>query len=424
MGTINTLKLLYQVRKNQWLKPAELKKLQEKKLGVMIRYAYENTKFYHDKFKSVHIRPEDIKTVDELGKIPFTTKEELRKFGLDHILANNINLNMCRLIPTSGSTGTPLKVVYDRRADEYSKVINLRSMMENGLKIRDKWVNIGDTRTIRKQTMVQKLGFFNIITLNIFDSIEDQINTLIKIRPDVIVGYPSQLNLIVKYIEKYSINEIIPKVVFTTSELLDQKTRKLIDSVFDIKLIDLFGCIEVNRTAWECSEHCGYHLDIDSVTTEFVDDYGDCVSCGERGNIAYTSLYNFAMPLIRYKVGDIGVPSDEYCTCGRSLPMMKSVEGRSDDFILLPSGRTISPIALALVMKHSDGIIEYQFVQETLHKMSLYLVPSGEIKDIEKLEMSINNILGNDITIDIKIIDKLERNKSGKIRSVISKVNI
>jgi len=135
----------------------------------------------------------------------------------------------------------PLKVVYDRATEDFSKAVNLRSMMENGLKIRDKWVNISDMRNVNKPFWFQKLGFFNMITINLFDSIEDEINALIKINPDTIIGYPSQLNLIARYIKQYSIDQIKPNNIFTTAELLSPDARKLINSVFNIELVDLFG---------------------------------------------------------------------------------------------------------------------------------------------------------------------------------------
>ncbi len=423
MGAINTLRLLRQVRKSQWLKPSQLEDLQAKKLRSIIKYAYENTEFYHRKFRSVNIRPEDIKTVNDLKKIPITTKTELREDSLGSFLAKGVDLKRCRVIPTSGSTGMPLKVVYDMNADDFSKAVNLRSMMENGLRIHDKWVNIGNPRNVRNPTWFQRLGFLNMVTLSTFFDIENLAKTLININPDIIVGYPSQLNLIAKYMKNHCIDQIKPRAIFTTAEVLDFDTRKLINSAFDIELVDLFGCMEVNRTAWECSEHCGYHLDIDSVVTEFISE-GENVASGEKGNIVYTSLFNFAMPLIRYKVGDIGVPSDELCACGRGLPLMKSVEGRTDDFIRLPSGEFISPRGLVLIMKHFEGIIEYQIVQETLNKISVYMVISEEFDDkyIEKLRENLRGALKNEVSVDIKFRDELERGSTGKLRSIISKV--
>lgn len=423
MGSLNKLMLLHQVRKNQWLKPSELEELQNKKLRAIVKHAYDNTEFYHYKFKKAGIHPDDIKTVNDLKKIPLTTKEEVREHSLNSILAKGVNLDNCRVIPTSGSTGKPLKAVYDIPADDFSRVVNLRSMMENGLKLRDKWVNIGDTRTATNPKWFQKLGFFNLKTLNLFDNVKDQVDFLIDINPDTLLGYPSQLSLIARYIKNNSIDGINPKNIFTTAELLDPPTRKLINSAFDVELVDLFGCIEVNRTAWECSEHCGYHLDVDSVISEFIQE-DENVAPGEKGEVVYTCLYNYAMPLIRYEVGDVGVPSDELCSCGRGLPLMKSVEGRSDDFIILPSGRLISPIILALVMKHSHGILEYQIVQDDSDNVSVFIIVAENMDEtyIENLRVGIQEFLNNEVSVDMKIVEKLKKGSTGKIRSVVSKV--
>jgi phenylacetate-CoA ligase len=423
MGAINKLHLLHQVRKNQWLKPSELEELQNKKLRAIVKHAYENTEFYHRKFKDAGVRPDDIRTVNDIHKLPFTTKAEVREHSMGSILSKGVDINSCKVIPTSGSTGKPLRAVYNQNAEDYSKAVNLRSMMENGLKIRDKWVNIGDTRTTSNPSWFQKFGIFNLKTLNLFDGVDNQINTLIEMNPDTILGYPSQLSLIANYIKKHSIEGFTPKNVFTTAELLHPPTRELINSVFNTDLVDLFGCIEVNRTAWECSEHCGYHLDVDSVITEFIQD-GDNVAAGERGNIAYTCLFNYAMPLIRYEVGDVGVPSDEKCSCGRSLPLMKNVEGRTDDFIKLPSGKIISPIVLVFVMRHLHEILEYQIVQESLNCISVYLVISENVNDfyINNIKKDIENALDNEISIKIKVQSAIKKGSTGKMRSIISKL--
>jgi len=183
----------------------------------------------------------------------------------------------------------------------------------------------------------------------------------------------------------------------------------------------LFGCIEVNRTAWECTEHCGYHLDVDSVISEFIQD-GENVSDGERGNIVYTSLYNYAMPLIRYEVGDVGIPTDELCSCGRSLPLMKSVEGRCDDFIVLPSGNVVSPRVLSLLIKHTDGILEYQAIQKQINKLQIYIVPFGNVNDEKERELkaSVGKLLNNEVSVEIIFTERIERGSTQKLRCFMS----
>jgi phenylacetate-CoA ligase len=113
--------LLHQVRKNQWLKPAELEELQNTKLRSIVKHAYDNTEFYHHKFRDAGVHPDDIKNVCDLKKVPFTTKDELRIQPLEARVSKDLDLSKCLITDTSGSTGIPLKIVYDEAADDYSK---------------------------------------------------------------------------------------------------------------------------------------------------------------------------------------------------------------------------------------------------------------------------------------------------------------
>lgn len=425
MGSLNKLMLLQQVRKNQWLKPSELEELQNKKLRAMVKHAYDNTELYHYKFKNAGIRPEDIKTVNDLKKVPFTTKEELRMQPLEARISKNLDLSKCSVTETSGSTGIPLKIVYDKVADDFSKAVNLRSHVENGLKIRSKWAVFGDPHHYKKPRWFQKLRVFNPVQISVFESIDKQIDTLTKFKPEVLDGYTSSIRLLAEAIEKNNIKGINPKVIFGTSELLDPETRKYINSVFNVEMIDHFGCVELNRTAWECSEHAGYHIDVDSVVMEFVEN-GEHVSPGERGEIVYTGLYNYSMPLIRYEIEDIGIPSDESCSCGRGLPLMKLIEGRSDSFMQVPDGRIFSPIIWTLIIRKIPGVGQLKAIQEKKDLIRILLVKSHEFSEntIDQVECDVKEVMGQEINVKVEIVDEIPKDKSGKVRAAVSNVNI
>lgn len=425
MGAIETIRLLHQVRKNQWLKTSELEELQSKKLRAMVKHAYENTEFYHRKFKDAGIRPEDIKTVEDLEKVPFTTKEELREHSLGSILAKGVDSSQCHVTETSGSMGIPTKIVYDKNADNFSKAVNLRSYIENGLRIRSKWAVFKDPHHFQKQKWFQRLRIFSPLQLSVFDTTDKQISILREFKPDVLDGYTSSIRLLAKAIDERGIEDINPKVVFGTSELLDTETRRYINSVFDVEMVDLFGCVELNRTAWECSEHVGYHMDIDAVVMEFIKD-GESVSAGERGEIVYTGLYNYAMPLIRYKIEDIGVPSDETCPCGRGLPLMKVVEGRTDSFMQVSDGRIFSPIIWTAVMRRIPGVGQFKAIQEKKDLIRILVVKDDEFSQmtIDQIEQGIKEVMGDDVNVETEDVDEIPKDKSGKVRAVVSNVRI
>lgn len=417
--------LLHQVRKNQWLKPAELEELQNTKLRSIVKHAYDNTEFYHHKFRDAGVHPDDIKNVCDLKKVPFTTKDELRIQPLQARVSKDLDLSKCLITDTSGSTGIPLKIVYDEAADDYSKAVNLRSHVENGLKVRSKWAVFGDPRHYQKPRWFQKVGIFSPLQISVFKPINEQIDMLTKFKPEAIGGYTSSIRLLAEAIEKNDIKDINPKVVFGTSELLDSETRKYINSVFDVEMIDHFGCVEFNRTAWECSEHSGYHIDADSVVMEFIEN-GEHVSSGERGGIVYTGLCNYAMPLIRYEIEDIGIPSDESCSCGRGLPLMKLIEGRSDSFMQVPDGRIFPPIIWTLIIRKISGVGQLKAIQEKKDMIRILLVKSPEFsqKTIAQVEHDVKEVMGQEINVKVEIIDEIPKDKSGKIRAAVSNVRI
>lgn len=425
MSAINTLSLLRQLRKNQWLNTSELEDLQSKKLRAMIKYAYENTEFYHAKFKSAGIRPDDIKTAEDLKKIPFTTKAEHREHSMGSMLAKGVNLSRCFVTETSGSTGIPTKVVYDETANDFSKAVNLRSHIENGLQLRSRWAVFGDPHHYQKPRWFQRFGIYSPVQVSVFDSVDKQLSIFRKFKPDVLDGYTSSIKLLAKEVDEGNIIDIKPKVIFGTSELLDSETRKYINSVFDVEMIDHFGCVELNRTAWECSEHSGYHIDVDAVVMEFIMN-GENVSAGERGEIVYTGLYNYSMPLIRYKIGDIGIPSDELCPCGRGLPLMKLIEGRMDSFMQVPNGRIFSPIIWTAMMRGIPGIGQFKAIQEKRDLIRILLVTNDQFskKTIDQIEHDIKEVMGEKINIETEIVDEIPKDKTGKVRAAVSKVKI
>jgi len=223
---------------------------------------------------------------------------------------------------------------------------------------------------------------------------------------------------------EYDIDDVQPRIVIGSSEVLTEKARNYINSTFGIEIYDQFGCVEVGRSAWECEEHDGYHMDIDALAMEFVEG-GEQVTFGEEGRLLYTSLYNYAMPLIRYDVGDLCVPTSETCLCGRGLPLIRHIEGRTDDFVTLSDGRVFSPIIWTILMRTIPGIAQYRIVQESKSELTVQLVKDDDFssKTISQVINAIRKALG-DVQVKTELAEELPRDKTGKLRSVISKVKV
>ncbi len=414
------------LRKNTWLKASELRKIQEKKLRANVKHAYENVRFYHQKFDSVRIKPDDIKTVDDLDKLPIITKSDIQK-NFHEFIAKDVRIEKCHLDHTSGSTGRPLTVIFDEKAFDFIQANELRRFIECGGRFRDKWAIYTGFRPAgsSRRFLFEYFGLFR--RRHFSWDIASSLPSLKKYQPDVISGYPSLLELLARAIKKEEIT-IQPRLIFSGGEVLGKTRRKFINSTFETEMFTLYGCVESGMDiAWECTEHKYYHIDVDADVVEFVKD-GERVAPGEEGEIVFTTLFNYAMPLIRYNVKDVGVPSEEECPCGRELPLMEMISGRADDFIVLPSGRIVTSLSIwdSEAFPRMEGISRYKIIQERLDEFRIQLVlDEGYSQDIvDQFEKGFRKALNEEyIKVKIDILNAIPRDKSGKIRRIVSKVS-
>ena len=425
MSDVRKFWLLFKLRRNAWRKTEDLLKIQEKKLRAIVRHAYENVEFYHKKFDSLGIKPDDVQSVKDLKKLPMVTKQEIQDGYPAEIVAKGFNIEKLKKYTTSGSTGMPLTVVLDGEADDFRAAVFGRPFFECGLGLRDKMMFIGDVRHFPSNTTwYQKMGFLKRAYLSASVPVENNLTLITRHKPDAVYGYSSYILLLAHAVKKLGIREVMPDLVFGTAEIMTKETRDVVKSVFNTEIFDLYGCVETERLAWECREHVGYHMDIDSTVIEFVKD-GEEVAPGESGQIVLTCLYNKAMPLIRYAVGDVGTPTEEKCPCGRGLPLMRNIVGRTDDLVLGSDGRIIVPEHFANIMRDIPGIGQFRVIQENENLIIVQLVKGKNFSEvtIQRVIRDVKEVVGNDVTVEPTIVDEIEKDRSGKIRAIISKVH-
>ena len=423
--SVRTLLDLYSVRKNLHLKPSELKMMQAKKLRNMIEHSYRNVPFYHAKLKNAGVKPSDVRTVEDLAKIPMTTKDEIQGLPLSELTARDVDVNACVKNKTSGSTGMPLITLVDERTLAFDRAIWLRSFFEDGVHLWDKRVSICDPRTFpKKKTWTQHLGIMRTEYVSIFDDAPTQFSFLEAHNPGIIESYPSSLVILAHSCKQLEIN-MKPRLIFTLAELLSREDRRLISSTFNAELFDYYGSSELSLMAWECRDHAGYHMNVDALVMEFLHD-GEAAVPGDRGEIVCTTLVNHAMPLIRYRVGDIGIPVQEQCSCGITLPLMKIMEGRTDDFLVATDGRIIPPtVFFPYPFENVEEISEFRVIQERKDFLRIQLVAKGTLPSdqvFEKVRREIHRVFGEDMQVNFQIVDEIERDPRGKLRKIISHV--
>ena len=412
------------LRKNTWLSSAELEKMQLKRLRNLLSYADENVRFYHQRFKQAKFNPKNMKSVEDLCNIPVLTKADVQK-NFDSLVSKRVDVEKCSKEVTSGSTGNPLAILTDKRSSYILGANRLRHYVENGGRLfKDKYALLTVVRKPVKRTalgsLLEHLGIFKKVKFSTQSPIEEVLKNLVEFGPDVIDSYPSFLILLARELEERK-KWVSPRLMFGFGEMLDDNSRKIINSAFGTEILDTYGCVEAGDVAWECSEHIGYHINEDLITTEFVKD-NEPVAAGESGEIILTPLWNYAMPLIRYKIGDVGKPCDESCPCGRGLPLMKILEGRFEDFIILPNGKIISPLNNLTYFDNFECVAEYRIIQERTDKLVLQVVLKEGYKEnvFEKFKDNFINEFGEDVTIEIEVLDSIPR--MGKFRRVVSKI--
>jgi len=411
-------------------KPLEhLKSEQLKKLRAIIKYSYNYVPYYHQLLKFAKIKPEDIKTFDDVKKIPLTDKQMIRR-NYDFIVPTRIDVSRLPTSFSSGSTGEPMKFFFDYSTKSYHAALDKYVFSECSVKPNDRFVTIwGRAQSIihsRPYTMILK-GFNEIIVPAFFEEAK-LINTLRQIKPDVIYTFPSLLTLLANA----DVSGISPRLIFTQGETVTQHCRDSVRNTFNLEIFETYGSVEFEFLAFECEEHCGLHMITDGSYIEFIDENREHVSPGEEGEIIVTGLYNRAMPLIRYRIGDKGIFTDEKCPCGRSLPLIKNVLGRRDDYLILPSGRKISYMNFydsffREMEKDVFCISQFQIVQESLDKIFFKIVKGKNFnyETLNKIKSAIETFfMEHDETVEviIQVVDDIPKGKTGKRGRLISKI--
>lgn len=416
------------LEKTQWFSASKLKELQMKKSRLLIKHAYENVPFYHKKFGEIGIKPEDIKQFDDLSKIPVLTKEDITK-NYEQLIARNAKNFNPRVQHTGGTTGKPLKFLVDSSAYSAEKAEQWRHWHWNGYSFRNKVAVLRGNVIIPRAALSNHPWRYDIIQNHLYLSsyhlteeiLKNYVKKLKKWQPKYLKAYPSSAYILAKYLIHNG--ETIPlKGIFTSSETVLPNYRELFNQAFGCDTIDYYGYGEPGATIGQCPEK-SYHISAELSIVEIIRD-GDVADYGEIGYLIGTSLTNYSMPFIRYKVGDIGCLSCEICPCGRGLPIMKSIEGRSEEFIVTPEGRIIPPPGLTLTYEHLTSIKQCQFIQESVDEITVKIVQKdtyGE-KDTKEFLKELRNKLGSEIEINFELVEEIPLTKTGKFRFVISKV--
>jgi len=416
---------------SQWFRREKILGIQQMKLRALINHAYENVPYYHRVFKDRGLHPSDFKSVDDLNRLPRLTKDDIRSNFKD-MAATNFSRAQIITDATGGSTGTPLQFYTTQDDQNCARAAELRAYGWCGYRLGDKhailWGSLFDLK--RSEELYNKIIRFldRHIMLNCFRMSQESMRMyalrLKKFKPRIVRGYASAVYLFAKFMLHEGVDNIKPKAVITSAETLFDHERTTIEEAFGCEVYDFYGSREASAIASECSEHSGHHISAENYVLECMKE-GESAASGETGVILITNLRNYAMPFIRYEIGDLGRFSDEVCSCGRGLPLISSIEGRTTDIIVTQDGNFISTPVLTLIFKDLP-VKQYQIIQEKIEEITVKIVRGSGYseKDTKYIIRGMQKFIGKDVQIRLEFVDSIPLTNSGKRRPIISKIPI
>jgi phenylacetate-CoA ligase len=267
----------------------------------------------------------------------------------------------------------------------------------------------------------ERVGLMKKTFLKVHADPERQLAELEALKPDVIYHFPSSMLLVARILEaRAGARMLRPRLVICHGELMTREQRDYLERVLGCPVYDQYGAQEFNRMGWDCAAHRGFHEDSDSVHVEIL--AGERVALpGEEGDLVVTGLTNDLMPLIRYRIGDVGTPLGGACSCGRSLPMYRVTEGRRDDVIELADGKRVGPRTLAPQIEELRGFRQYRLIQRAPDRFEVLLVSEPDAPpDLEaQIASVVTSVLGNRISIDVHRVPSIELSRRGKLRKIV-----
>jgi len=426
----NFNKYVNELDKNQYFDKKTIKENQEQKLKYIVKIAYDNVPYYRKLFRKNHLKPSDIRYIEDLNKLPLLEKGTIKKFG-DEFISKNIKRKDLVAESTGGTTGTPLDIYYTKDALKYIyALVESRVKHWAGVKSGDKLASFlhgVDAFVPISQTTPPFWRWnkaYNQLLFSVFHMNENNLKYYVikynEFQPKIIQGYTSAIDIFAKYILKYKIKVFAPKAILVSSETLFDIQRKDIEKAFNSKVYNGYSGAENVALITEC-EKGRLHISPEPSIIEFK----KIVGTENKYEIIGTNLFNFAMPLLRYKTSDmVTLTNETKCPCGRNFPLIKSIEGRTDDMLMTPEGEYIGSASMSVVFELVNNLQEVQIIQNKMDEIIVKVVKLENFNqyDLNLLKDRLKERLGNKVSIKVVFVNQIKRTRSGKFKFIISNI--
>ena len=421
----------HELEKSQFFDFSVLQQRQWEKLERLLAYVENNNSFYKQLLQQQQLKAVDILSSEDFLAWPVLTKKTIRKEGLN-LLSDGFTAQELMHFKTGGSTGRALDIYLTEECSERRNACARRhdrwSGWEAGEPVAAIWGNPKLPVTTR-----EKLRNFLLDPVMYLDTMRVTPEAILAFckewrrkQPTLIFGHAHSIFLLAEGLRDLGITDIRPNGIISSSMMLLPHERVAIERCFGVKVTDRYGCEEVSLIACECEQHNGMHLNIDHLYIEFLREDGTPAAPDEEGRIVVTDLLNMSMPLIRYEVEDVGVPTSRLCACGRGLPLMERVTGRVADFLVRSDGSKVAGISLIEnTLTYFPGLDQMQIVQHGLEHFEINLVRGEELNDavMRELKQYFISQFGSNVRFDFLFVDEIPPEKNGKFRFSICKLD-
>jgi phenylacetate-CoA ligase len=419
---------LRELERTQWLSPAALRELQFRRLKQHLEFAYREVPYYQRVLAEHDLHPARIASFADFARLPSLTRDDIRRHADD--LQPRTRIPGTQALSTGGSTGAPVTVMTDRAKASFGDAARLRAHRWFEVDVGAPEVVLwGSPLELSRQDVIRNIRDWLVSStfLSAFDLGEAALaryaRTLEEKRPAKIFGYASAVYLLARYLRRtgWSGRGDWPRVIFVTAEPLYPFQRSLIESVFGARVAVEYGARDAGLIANECPDG-GLHVNAEGILVEIGGAADGATGAG--GEVIVTNLDSWAMPIIRYRTGDIAEAGEEACRCGRGLPLLGPVQGRVTDFLVAPDGRVMHALAAIYVMREIAPVKEFQIIQEDLDRLHVRVVPEADYsRDTgAAIVEGFRGLFGPDISVAIDLVGAIECAPSGKFRYVISRV--
>lgn len=426
----DTVRVRREMEARQWWSRERILAVQLERLQALLNDAAQHVPYYQKRFAECGFDPASVTAVGDLQRLPYLTKEIIRAESVALRADDARGLARCN---TGGSSGEPLIFYIGAERVTHDVAAKWRATRWWGVDIGDPEIVIwGSPIELGAQDRVRLVrdAVMRTELLPAFEMSEEKVDGFIAQirakRPRMLFGYPSAIAHIALHADRRGVrlDDLGVKVVFVTSERLYDHQRETISRLFGCPVANGYGGRDAGFIAHQCPAG-SMHITAEDIVVEIIDGEGRVLPPGQAGEIVVTHLATRDYPFIRYRTGDIGVLGEESCTCGRGLPVLKEIQGRSTDFVVAQDGTVLHGLSLVYIVRDLVGVRSFKVVQESLELTRVQLVtdPNFDVADERKIVDGFRRRLGQGVEVAVERVDTIAAERSGKHRYIVSHVD-